>query len=105
MKRVHGWEERDNDNENGAAYADAPRKRKGPGASGSVPMKRASSSRAPANYYQGTRNVSDPRYNAQMQRELQAHNIMIPGMPMETVNYAPHEMVLQAYGPGPFHGY
>lgn len=100
MKRVHGWEEPENDNETGAAYADAPRRRKGPGASTSVAMKRSGSSRAQANYSYGPRTVSAPRYAAQLQRELQAHSIMIPGMPVDPVNYAPQHMVTQAYGTG-----
>ena len=103
MKRVHGWEEPDNDNETSAAYADAPRRRKGPGASSSVAMKRTGSARAQANYSYGPRNVSAPRYTAQMQRELQAHNIMIPGMMVDPANYGPQQMMAQAYGPGPIY--
>ncbi|KAK5326057.1 hypothetical protein LTR70_002322 [Exophiala xenobiotica] len=103
MKRVHGWEEPDNDNETSAAYADAPRRRKGPGASSSVAMKRTGSARAQANYSYGPRNVSAPRYTAQMQRELQAHNIMIPDMIVDPANYGPQQMMTQAYGPGPIY--
>lgn len=103
MKRVHGWEEQDNDNEGGPGYSDMPRRRRGPGASQSVPMKRTGSSRAQANYYAGSRNVSAPRYTARMQRELQANNIVLPGMPMHSMNYVPQQMVSQAYGSGPLY--
>jgi len=103
MKRVHGWEEPDNDNETSAVYADAPRRRKGPGASTSVAMKRTGSSRAQTNYPYGPRNVSNPRYTAQMHRELQAHNIMIPGMMVDPVNYGPQQTMSQSYGPGPIY--
>lgn len=88
MKRVHGWEETDNENQNGSNYPEAPRRRKGPGASNSVPMKRTGTSRVQANCYHGSRTGGAPRY-AQVQRGLQAQNIMIPGITDDSF-YTPH---------------
>lgn len=98
MKRVHGWEEPENDDTADRGFNDSSRRRKGPGASTSVPMKRTSSARAHPYLPQGQPRMGAPRYAPQMERELQAHNIIVPGMTVE--QYAQHPMVTQSYGPG-----
>lgn len=98
MKRVHGYEEADNDDNPDRGYTDSSARRKKSNVSHHVPMKRTSSSKAHNGHYRGASgNVSAPRYVAQAARELQARNIMIPGMNSEEVNYAPQEMN-QPYG-------
>lgn len=102
MKRVHGWEDHDNnDEEIERAYPDVSRRRKGSGTSNSVAMKRTGSSRTqsghmghPATSIQ-QRNISAPRYLARAQEELQAHNMMLSGMAMDDVTFAPHQVMTQ----------
>lgn len=100
MKRVHGYEEVDNDEGTDRGYTDSSaRKKKPSSASHHVPMKRTSSSRAPQNnYFSTSRHVSAPRYEVQVSRELQARSIMIPGMNPKDASYAPHQMMNQPYG-------
>ncbi|KAK5086373.1 hypothetical protein LTR05_003541 [Lithohypha guttulata] len=98
MKRVHGWEEPENDEIADRGYTDPSRRRKGPGASTSVAMKRNSSARAHPYLPGHSRNVSAPRYHPQLRRDVQTQNIMMPGMTVDHSHYGP--MVTQSFEPG-----
>lgn len=86
MKRVHGWEEPENaEDGNDRTYMDQSRRRKGPGASNSVPMRRTGSSQARAQaslYRTGVRSsVSTSRYIA-------ASDVMFSQLPADEVQYS-----------------
>lgn len=105
MKRVHGWDEPDNANDDvpDRDYMDASRRKRNPGISSSVAMKRTGSSRAQTNHYHGQqRSISDPRYPGHRGREFQAQGVMIPGMTVDNMNFTSHQMMTQPYGNGPY---
>lgn len=99
MKRVHGWEEPDNDDVADRGFNDPSRRKKVSGAPAPVTMKRTSSARAHPYLPGQQKSASAPRYSQPMSRQLQAYDI-VPGMTIDPSHYAMHPMVTQSYGQG-----
>lgn len=98
MKRVHGWDE-PNDNEPAErGYTEPQRRRRGNTATGSVPMKRNGSARSHP-YLQGqSRTAGAPRFAAHMQRDIQPPTHMSTGMTVDPSHYASQPIMSQGYG-------